>query len=340
MSATPGRRCGAAQDLPNRLPCIAWPSGRLTAPAATRGITTTVWQTTAGAVLVAAAIAATWGVRPLAAGGGMSGGGAREAAAEAAAPAQRRAAPFDAQQRPPGDPALIARGEALYGIHCRGCHGIDLRGGDLGGPNLLRSQLVLRDREGERIWPVLRDGQSTPGGSSMPPQSLSEADARAVAEYLHSVLARATPQGGPPPGPELELDIVVGDAAAGREYFAANCAACHSASGDLAGIATRIPEPRTLQNTWVRGYRRGAARPPVAVTVTLASGERVAGTLVRLDDFIVALTTAEGRQRSFSRRGGGPRVAIHDPLARHTELLGLYTDESIHDVTAYLVGLK
>ena len=33
-------------------------------------------------------------------------------------------------------------------------------------------------------------------------------------------------------------------------------------------------------------------------------------------------------------------MAIHDPLARHTELLGLYTDENIHDVTAYLVTLQ
>ena len=293
------------------------------------------WRTTGGAALVATAIAG-WGIQPLAAGGETSGGGS----GQTAAPAPRRRAPYDAQQRPPGDPQVIARGQTLYGIHCRGCHGIDLRGGDLGGPNLLRSQLVLRDRDGERIWPVLRDGQSTPGGSSMPQQPLSEADARAVAEYMHSVLARATPQGGPPPGPERELDIVVGDAAPGREYFAANCAACHSATGDLAGIATRIPGPRTLQSTWVRGHRRGTARPPVSVTVTQPSGERVVGTLVRLDDFIVALTTAEGRQRSFSRRGGSTRVAIHDPLARHTELLGLYTDENIHDVTAYLVTLQ
>lgn len=285
---------------------------------------------------------------PPAAGGGTAVGGAGESAAaaatgssEVAGPGQQpRQAPYDAQQRPPGDPERIARGQGLYGIHCRGCHGADLRGGDLGGPNLLRSQLVLRDREGELIWPVLRDGQSTPGGSEMPPQSLSEADSRAVAEYLHSVLATASRQGGPPPGPELELDILVGDPAAGQAYFAATCAACHSAGGDLAGIATRIPEPKTLQNTWVRGRQRGTPLPPVRVTVTLPSGERVAGTLDRLDDFLVALTTDDGRQRSFSRRGAVPRVEIDDPLARHTELLGLYTDKDIHDVTAYLVTLK
>jgi cytochrome c oxidase cbb3-type subunit 3 len=38
---------------------------------------------------------------------------------------------------------VIERGTTLYGINCRLCHGADLRGGDLGGINLLRSQLVL-----------------------------------------------------------------------------------------------------------------------------------------------------------------------------------------------------
>jgi len=40
---------------------------------------------------------------------------------------------------------VIARGRSVYGISCCACHGQDLRGGDLGGPNLLRSQLVLKD---------------------------------------------------------------------------------------------------------------------------------------------------------------------------------------------------
>ena len=263
-------------------------------------------------------------------------------AAQTAQPQQRDRTqePYDAFQRPPGDPEMIERGQALYGLHCRACHGIDLRGGDLGGPNLLRSQLVLRDREGELIWPVIRDGQTTPGGSSMPAQSLSESDALAVAVYMHSVLATATRQGGPPEGPEVELNILVGDADAGRAYFDANCASCHSPTGDLAGIASEVTEPQELQNTWVRGQRVGVDRPPVTVTVTLSSGERVVGTLDRYDDFFVSLVTAEGERRSFSRRGNDPRVELDDPAGRHTELLPIYTDTDIHNVTAYLATLR
>src|SRR5690349_17075923 len=53
---------------------------------------------------------------------------------------------FPQQQRAAGDPAVIARGKALYGTNCVACHGVDLRGGQLGGPNLLRSQLALSDK--------------------------------------------------------------------------------------------------------------------------------------------------------------------------------------------------
>lgn len=260
-------------------------------------------------------------------------------------PPDRQQATFPAQQRPPGDPAVIARGRALYGINCRGCHGIDLRGGDLGGPNLLRSSLVLNDQHGELMLPVIRDGRSTPGMPSMPPQSLAEDDVRSVAEYIHSVAATAERQGGPPSGPALALNILVGDPSAGRAYFAARCAACHSPTGDLKGIGTRIADPKQLQNTWVRGGPAAPAAPrsegaAARVTVTMQSGERVQGRLERLDDFIVVLTEADGRQRSFSRRGGVPTVEISDPMAAHTDLLTVYRDKDIHDVTAYLVTLK
>ena len=61
--------------------------------------------------------------------------------------------------RRPGDPAAIERGRAAYGVNCVFCHGIDARGGDDGGPNLLRSSLVLEDVKGERIGSVLRAGR-------------------------------------------------------------------------------------------------------------------------------------------------------------------------------------
>lgn len=247
---------------------------------------------------------------------------------------------YPALQRPPADAAVLERGQALYGINCRACHGMDLRGGDLGGPNLLRSQLVLKDLAGEAIWPVIRDGQSSPGGGAMPAQSLSENDAQAIVAYIHSVLSTASRQGGPPIGDETVLDILVGNASDGQRYFDTTCGSCHSATGDLSGIATRIPDAKELQNTWVRGSIRGATRPPVTVTVTTASNERVDGRLERLNDFLVVLTTTDGQHRSFTRRGDHPQIRVEDPLARHTELLPLYADRDIHNVTAYLSTLK
>jgi hypothetical protein len=35
-----------------------------------------------------------------------------------------------------------------------------------------------------------------------------------------------------------------------------------------------------------------------------------------------------------------PRVDVRDPLQPHRDLLGVYTDADIHDVTAFLVTLK
>src|SRR4051812_26996747 len=40
---------------------------------------------------------------------------------------------FPAQQRPPGDPAVVARGRTLFEATCAFCHGKDLRGGENGG---------------------------------------------------------------------------------------------------------------------------------------------------------------------------------------------------------------
>ena len=70
------------------------------------------------------------------------------------------------------------------------------------------------------------------------------------------------------------------------------------------------------------------------------SGEKIEGRLDRLDDFIVTLTSADGIQRSFRRRGDVPRVQIRNPMATHIRLLSEYSDTDIPNVTAYLVTLK
>ena len=135
------------------------------------------------------------------------------------APGGRGVPGFPAQQRPPGDPAVVERGKQVYGIYCRACHGADLRGGDQGGPNLLRSPVMLNDENGERLLPVVRGGRADVG---MPAIDLTADDVTAVANYIHSVLATARPQGAPPEGPSLSLNVLVGDAVAGEAYFKAD----------------------------------------------------------------------------------------------------------------------
>jgi cytochrome c oxidase cbb3-type subunit 3 len=224
--------------------------------------------------------------------------------------------------------------------------------------NLLRSALVLSDQNGELILPVVKEGRQRPGMPVMPPIPLPDDDVKAIAAYIHSVAATMAGQGGPPPGPPVELNIVVGDAAAGQKYFAANCASCHSPTGDLQRLASRYPSPMQLQNTWVAGVPSpgggrgrpggppaGAAEPPrvpkpVTVVVTTADGQRYEGRLDRIDDFIVSLTQADGTPKTFRRNGDVPRVQITDPLEAHKKMLVKYTDKDMHDVTAYLVTLK
>jgi cytochrome c oxidase cbb3-type subunit 3 len=281
--------------------------------------------------------------------GGARGGGPQGAGRQGGNPT----ATFPAQQRPLADPAVIERGSGLYGVYCRACHGVDLRGGDIGGPNLLRSQLALNDQDGELIGPLITEGRQTPGMPAMPPLALPPDDTRAIAAYIHSVQASMRGQGSPPGGPPVQLNVLVGDAAAGQAYFSANCSTCHSPTGDLQGIASRVTDSVQLQNLWVGGGGRGGRggrgrggpagpldRRQVTVAVTLASGQRVEGRLDRIDDFMVLLTTAEGVQRSFSRTGDVPNVEVRDPLEAHRRLLAVYTDRDIHDVTAYLVTLQ
>jgi cytochrome c oxidase cbb3-type subunit 3 len=235
----------------------------------------------------------------------------------------------------------IARGKALYGINCTGCHGADLRGGDLGGPNLLRSQLALSDQDGELILPIIQGSRQSQG---MPAVDMTREDGLAVAAYVRSIVATIGRQGMPPSVGQEPPSVLVGDARAGQAYFDSKCNGCHSPTGDLKGIATRIPDPKALQNRWVAGGggRRGGGTGthPVTVTITQPSGERVDGQLVRIDDFLVTIALADGTVHTFRREGDVPKVEVRDPMKVHRDLLSAYTDQEMHDVTAYLVTLK
>jgi cytochrome c oxidase cbb3-type subunit 3 len=249
------------------------------------------------------------------------------------------------QKRPPGDPAQIARGKTLFAINCRGCHGADLRGGDLGGPSLLRSQVALSDRNGELIVPIIHGSRQSMG---MPAIGLNDADANAVAAYVRSVIETIQQQGAPPSAGREPPSILIGNASEGKAYFAMKCSGCHSATNDLSKIASRIADPMRLQDAWLAGGTREEQEPEgaastsrtVTATITLSSGETVEGKLVRIDDFLITLALADGSQKTFRRTGDTPNVVIHDPLKAHRDLLSQYSDRDIHDVTAYLVTLK
>jgi cytochrome c oxidase cbb3-type subunit 3 len=245
--------------------------------------------------------------------------------------------------RPPGDPASLARGKTAYSTNCAYCHGEDARGGENGGTNLLRSDYVMKDRNGEVLEPFLKN--STANEHKFGFTAAQVAD---LAAFIHEFKINSRD-----PGRMRPPTVVVGDAKAGQAYFQSKCASCHSVTGDLKGFANNFDDPRNLQQTWLMplllGSRPGGVPvvapagtkvPPVTVTVTPPNGPKVEGVLGRIDDFIVTLTQADGTTRSFRRDGDTPKVEVHDPLKPHKDLLSVYTDKDIHDVTAYLVTIK
>ena len=235
--------------------------------------------------------------------------------------------------RAPEDPVVVARGRAIYGVNCNFCHGSDARGGE-GGPNLLRSELVLNDQHGEGIATVIQNGRG-----AMPKINLSREQVADVAAFIHNFQV-----GGYDASRMVPPSILVGNVNAGAAVFQTKCAACHSATGDLRGLATRVTDQKMLQNVFIMPSSGGSRSPvkpsPQTVTVTTEAGQKTEGRLLRIDDFLVTLRDAEGRVRSFRRDGDQPAVEIHDPLKPHRDLLPTYTDQDIHNLTAYLVTLK
>jgi cytochrome c oxidase cbb3-type subunit III len=245
-------------------------------------------------------------------------------------------------QHAQADADAIARGKALFDVNCSFCHGSDARGGE-GGPNLLRSQLVMNDQSGELIATVVQNGRP---GTAMPKFELTKDQVSDIAAFIHSFRVA-----GYDASRDVPPNIVVGDAKAGQAFFngsVGKCSTCHSVTGDFAGIGGKM-DPKTLQNAIVSGRagRGGFGAPAdtnpatqITATVTLKDGKTVEGKLEHIDDFLVTVTDAGGNHLSFDRDREVAKVVVHNPLQAHIDLLPKLSDDDIHNLTAYLVTLK
>jgi cytochrome c oxidase cbb3-type subunit 3 len=255
----------------------------------------------------------------------------RSEASPAASPVPTTSTPQDYA------PELVEAGRVRFASDCGFCHGRDTAGGT-GGSDLTRSALVAEDVRGNLIGGVVRAGRTDAGMPAF--AALSQPDLAAIVAFIHDQKTRAESATGGRRSVEL-ADLQTGNARAGRRYFAANCTACHSATGDLAGIGSRLEGLPLLQRMLYPGSEgRGLAPEPAkpAVTVQTADGATVTGQLAYRDEFTIALTDASGKYRSWST--GRVKFAVDDPLQGHVELLPRYTDDDVHDVLAYLHTLK
>ena len=234
---------------------------------------------------------------------------------------------------PPPDMAAADIGSKLFSSNCSFCHGAKATGGDTG-PDLVRSALVLHDEKGELVGPVVHNGRADQG---MPPfPAFSDAELYDIAEFLHARVELTANR-----GTYKLLDIVTGNPKAGERYFqgAGGCTGCHSATGDLAHIASKLSAADLQQTFLYPGARSSDRDSKPKVTVTLASGETVSGTLKHLDDFHVSLYDKDGDFYSIAL-GPHIKVEIEDKLLAHRQLLDKYTDTDMHNLTAYLETLK
>jgi mono/diheme cytochrome c family protein len=241
-----------------------------------------------------------------------------------------------AQTPPPKyDPASVQRGRQTFASTCGFCHGTNAKGGEKG-PDLLRSVLVLHDEGGKDIGRVVLNGRPDKG---MPRFALSATQIADIANFLHNSILVAEDRDN-----YKLLNIVVGDPRAGAAYFNQHCASCHSPTGDLKGIASRY-DPGILQGKFIApDFSWTEGTPPhtvsaLSVTVTLPSGQSMTGTPINFDDFNVSLRDQNGDYHSFSRNAG-VKVELHNRLQAHMDLVRQYTDDDIHNVTAYLVTIK
>ena len=225
--------------------------------------------------------------------------------------------------------AVAGAGGHLYQQNCAFCHGRDASGGETG-PDLTRSKLVHADVAGDKITEVVRNGRPE---KKMPAFIFSNQEMLGLAAFIHRQVAQAEAKPGSRRGVDVS-DLQTGNVEAGKRYFngAGTCSTCHSATGDLAGVASRYEglelEERMLYPKDVKSR----------VTVTLPAGEHVTGTVAYLDEFTIGVRDGNGTYRSWPT--GTVKYALDAPVKAHAELFSKYTDADIHNLMAYVQTLR
>jgi hypothetical protein len=209
---------------------------------------------------------------------------------------------------------------------------------------------VLHDRAGNLLGPFLQKGHPTQSGT--PSASFTDTQVKDLMHFLRQRI-NDTLRGS------VEFDvknILTGDPKAGEAYFngPGGCTACHSITGDLAGIGSRFQAPVDLQQRMVfptpargggrgRGARGGGAagqnRTAITVSLSTAAGPAGSGVLVAMDDFYVTYRDEAGAVHVV-KRTPDLKVDVTDPLQAHHDLLDRLTNTDIHDLTAYLETLQ
>jgi cytochrome c oxidase cbb3-type subunit III len=190
---------------------------------------------------------------------------------------------------------------------------------------------VRHDKNSDLIGPVVTNGRPEKGMPAFPLDSSQVSDLVAFLQAQLDIFDMHT-RFGPYPNDIPAERLATGSVEAGKAYFDAHCSSCHSATGDLAGIAKKY-NPPDLEVRFL--YPSGV---PSTAVVTDKSGKTFEGTVLLDDDFTIAIAGKDGWYHSWPK--STVKAEVHDPLAAHGALVDKYTDADMHNVFTYLETLK
>jgi cytochrome c oxidase cbb3-type subunit 3 len=232
-------------------------------------------------------------------------------------------------QEPKFNPTAVARGQSQFKSSCGFCHGEDATGNRA--PDLIRSASLSHDTNGDVLAPIIKNGRPDKGMPAF--SALSDAQIADMIVFLHRRAYDAL-HSNHVPGDYPLSKLLTGSASDGKKFFegAGGCAKCHSASGDLRGIARKY-SPLDLQQRFLY-----PSKGAVKTAIVRVGNQTFEGTLVHADEFEIGITVKDGWYRSWPR--SRVQVEIRDPLDAHRALMPKYSDADVHNIFAYLETLQ